>query len=101
VSGKIGVQTSDGTAPGGASFAAGVLSDGAATPTKFTSLMLCSANLPDKIAISVDAQTDDGTGKKGTVRGQKQAAPNEAISDTASDYAEDGVSTYIVCRSLL
>ena len=101
VSGKIGVQTSDGTAPGGASFAAGVLSDGAGTPTKFTALMLCSANLPDKIAIAVDAQTDDGTGKKGTVRGQKQGAPNEAISTTASDYAEDGVSTYIVCRSLL
>ena len=63
--------------------------------------MLCSANLPDKIAISVDAQTDDGTGKKGTVRGQKQAAPNEAIAASASDYAEDGVSQYIVCRSLL
>ena len=54
--------------------------DGGATPTKFTALLLCSANLPDKIAISVDAQTDDGTGKKGTVRGQKQAAPNEAIA---------------------
>lgn len=101
VSGKMGVQTSDGTAPGGASFAAGVLSDGAATPTKFTSLMLCSANLPDKIAISVDAQTDDGTGKKGTVRGQKQTAPNEAIAAAASDYAEDGVSQYLVCRTLL
>jgi prepilin-type N-terminal cleavage/methylation domain-containing protein len=101
VSGKMGVQTSDGTAAGSATFKNGVLSDGAATPTVFTSLMLCSANLPDKIAISVDAQTDDGTGKSGTVRGQKQGSPNEAIAATASDYAEDGVSQYIVCRTLL
>jgi prepilin-type N-terminal cleavage/methylation domain-containing protein len=100
VSGKMGVQTSDGSAPGSAGFKAGVLSDGAGTPTLFTSLMLCSANLPDKIAISIDAQTDDGTGKTGTVRGQKQGSPNEAIAAAASDYAEDGVSQYIVCRTL-
>jgi hypothetical protein len=78
----------------------GVLSDGAATPTKFSSLMLCSGNLPDKIAISVDAQTDDGAGKTGTVRGQKQATPGEAVAAAAADYAEDGVSAYIVCRTL-
>ena len=101
VSGRIGVQTSDGSAPTSGTFATGVLSDGGTPATKFTSLMLCSANLPDKIAIAVDAQTDDGAGKKGTVRGQKQGAPNEAISASASDYAEDGVSQYIVCRSLL
>ena len=101
VSGRIGVQTSDGTAPGSGTYATGVLSDGGTPATKFTSLMLCSANLPDKIAIAVDAQTDDGAGKKGTVRGQKQSAPNEAIAAAASDYAEDGVSQYIVCRSLL
>ena len=58
LSGRIGVQTSDGTAPSSGTFATGVLSDGATPPTKFTTLVLCSANLPDKIAISVDAQTD-------------------------------------------
>jgi prepilin-type N-terminal cleavage/methylation domain-containing protein len=98
VSGKMGVQTGDGAAPGSVT---GVLSDGAGTPTKFSSLMLCSGNLPDKIAISVDAQTDDGTGKKGSVRGQKQGTPGEAVAAAASDYTEDGVSTYIVCRTLL
>jgi hypothetical protein len=72
----MGVQTSDGSAPGGASFKAGVLSDGATPATVFTSLLLCSANLPDKIAISVDAQTDDGDGKKGNVRAAKQDSPN-------------------------
>jgi prepilin-type N-terminal cleavage/methylation domain-containing protein len=100
VSGKLGVQTGDGS---GAT-PAGVLSNGAvapATPTKFSSLMLCSANLPDKIAISVDAQMDDGNGKEGNVRGFKQAAPNPAdVSATADAYTEDGVSTYMSCRQL-
>ena len=104
VNGKMGVQTSDGTAPGGASFKAGVLSDGAvapATPTVFTSLLLCSANLPDKIAISVDAQMDDGDGKKGNVRTAKQDSPNPSSVKTAADaYVEDGVSTYLICRQM-
>ena len=97
VSGKMGVQTGN-----GAAVPLGILSDGAvapATPTKFSSLMLCSGNLPDKIAISVDSQMDDGDGKKGSVRGVKQDAPNPAtIADDATAYAEDGVSTYLVCR---
>ena len=95
VSGMMGVETGDG---GGTGTIVGVLSDGAATPTKFSALMLCSANLPDKIAISVDAQTDDGVGNTGTVRGQKQTQPNPAINATADVYVEDGVSTYVVCR---
>ena len=99
VSGKMGVQTGDGAAPG---VAVGVLSDGAATPTKFSSLMLCSGNLPDKIAISVDSQTDDGVGTTGTVRGLKQTAPNPPIpsAGNASAFVEDGVSTYVVCRQM-
>jgi prepilin-type N-terminal cleavage/methylation domain-containing protein len=101
INGKIGVQTSDGTAPGGPTFIAGVLSDGAATPTVFTSLLLCSANLPDKIAISVDAQMDDGDGKKGNVRAMKQSSPNPAaVATAASSYVEDGVSTYLACRQM-
>jgi prepilin-type N-terminal cleavage/methylation domain-containing protein len=104
VNGKMGVQTSDGTAPGSVTFKAGVLSDGAvapATPTVFTSLLLCSANLPDKIAISIDAQMDDGDGKKGNVRAAKQDSPNPTSVKAAADpYVEDGVSTYLVCRQM-
>ena len=101
VSGRMGVQTSDGTVPSSGTFAAGRLSSGGGTPTVITSLMLCSANLPDKIAISVDAQTDDGLGVSGTVRAWRQGAPNEAIPAAATAYTEDGVSTYTVCRNLL
>lgn len=99
VSGRLGVQTGDGTTT---SPNPGILSDGdATTPTKYTSLVLCSANLPDKIAISVDSQMDDGDGKKGNVRAMKQTGPNPTTIDAAaSAYSEDGVSTYVVCRQL-
>jgi len=102
VSGRMGVQTGDGAVP--PAFPAGVLSDGQPAPatTAFTSLMLCSANLPDKIAISVDSQTDDGVGTTGTVRGLLQAQPNPPIpaGGNASAYIENGVNTYVVCRTL-
>src|SRR4051812_34069527 len=42
----------------------------------FTSNIICSSNLPDKIAISVDTQMDDGTSVSGQVRGLEQTAPS-------------------------
>jgi prepilin-type N-terminal cleavage/methylation domain-containing protein len=94
VSGRMGVQTGDGTAntPGQ------VLA--VAPAPGFSSLLMCSANLPDKIAVSVDAQMDDGVGTTGNVRGFKQTQPNEAIKATAEAYVEDGVSTFVVCRQM-
>lgn len=88
VTGILGVQTGNGaggTALGG-----------------FSGLIICSANLPDKIAIAVDTQMDDGAIGTGTVRGQAQSAPNPDIN-TAADttaYAETGTNTYTLCRSL-
>jgi len=97
VSGKMGVQTGDGAvAP-----AAVLATVGPPAIPGFTGLILCSANLPDKIAVSVDAQMDDGDGKKGSVRTMKQAAPNPAAIAAAADaYTEDGVSTFVVCRQM-
>ena len=95
VSGKMGVQTGDGTGTDG------VLGESASTKM-FTALIMCSGNLPDKIAISVDAQMDDGVGNRGSVRAMKQSTPNPAlVAKAAADtYSEDGVSTYLVCRQL-
>jgi prepilin-type N-terminal cleavage/methylation domain-containing protein len=93
VSGKMGVQTANGV-----STTTGVLGDGGSPATSFTALMLCSAGLPDKIAISIDAQMDDGLGKKGTLRGKKASGNPGDIDAAADDYAEDGVSTYVICR---
>jgi prepilin-type N-terminal cleavage/methylation domain-containing protein len=92
VSGKMGVQTGDG-------LGAGVLAAVAPAGEQFTGLILCTANLPDKIAVSVDAQMDDGKGKTGSVRGQKGGG-NPTIAGAAEDYTEDGVSTYVVCRQM-
>ena len=91
VTGMIGVQTGD----------------AAVTPATslggFGGLIICSAGLPDKIAIAVDTQMDDGLVATGTVRGQKHTAgPNPDINTAAdsSAYAETGTNVYTLCRAL-
>ena len=100
VTGQIGVQTGNGAA-------APVLGASAAGAGGFSGLIICSANLPDKIAIAVDTQMDDGQRLTGTVRGQLQAAPNPTIvqdatsasAGGATNYAETGTNTYVLCRA--
>ena len=88
VTGMIGVQTGD---------AAGATALGG-----FGGLIVCSANLPDKIAIAVDTQMDDGVIGTGTVRGQLGGTPNpdvNAAADAAA-YAETGTNVYSMCRAI-
>ena len=94
---EIGVQTGDGGATIGPA-----LGTDAAGLNGFSGLIICSANLPDKIAISVDAQMDDGVSTTGTVRSVKQDQPNDTLgaAQGADTYSEDGVSTYLVCRQM-
>jgi hypothetical protein len=74
----------------------------------FASLILCSANLPEKIATAVDVQLDDGARVAGTVRGMLQSAPNPTIAvdatapaaGGASSYLETGTSVYTLCRAM-
>jgi prepilin-type N-terminal cleavage/methylation domain-containing protein len=87
VTGMIGVQTGNGAA--------------ATVMGGFSGLIICSANLPDKIAIAVDTQMDDGVPATGTVRGDLQTAPNPNLDDTPqAAYAETGTNIYVLCRSL-
>ena len=68
----------------------------------FTSNIVCSSNLPDKIAIAVDTQMDDGTSTTGQVRGLVQASPNPpagAIAPVAA-YAENGTNQYLLCKNM-
>lgn len=68
----------------------------------FTSLIICTSNLPDKIAIAVDTQMDDSNIGTGQVRGQLQTAPNpktNAAADT-TNYAETGTNQYLLCKNL-
>lgn len=96
VTGMIGVQTGDAGATIGPA-----LGTDAAGLNGFTSLVICSGNLPDKIAIAADTQMDDGNPQGGTVRAQLQTGPNPAIAkQAAASYAETGTNTYTLCRSL-
>ncbi len=89
LSGQIGVQTGD--------------SAGAAALGGFSGIIICSANLPDKISIAADTQMDDGVPATGTVRGVLQTAPNPDVvtaTTAAAAYAETGTNVYTICRSL-
>ncbi len=70
----------------------------------FTGLILCSSNLPDKIAIAIDTTLDDGVPNTGTVRAITQTAPNPAIAANApadtTPYSETGGKQYLVCKAL-
>jgi prepilin-type N-terminal cleavage/methylation domain-containing protein len=101
--GLMGVQTGDGTGP-----TYGPVLGGPAGAGGFASLILCSANLPEKIATAVDVQLDDGARVAGTVRGMLQSAPNPTIAvdatapaaGGASSYLETGTSVYTLCRAM-
>jgi prepilin-type N-terminal cleavage/methylation domain-containing protein len=84
VNGIMGTQTGDGTA----------------TTLSFGSLIICSSNLPDKVAIAVDSQMDDGAPNTGQLRGQSQTAPNPDLSGAATGYQETGTNQYLLCKTL-
>jgi prepilin-type N-terminal cleavage/methylation domain-containing protein len=100
VTGQIGVQTGDGVAA-----TPGPTLLNATGGNGFVGLIMCSANLPDKIAIAVDTQMDDGISNQGTVRGLIQGAPNPNIgaaqvaTQTPPGYAETGTNVYVLCRA--
>jgi prepilin-type N-terminal cleavage/methylation domain-containing protein len=87
--GMIGVQTGDGNAT-----IATVLGG-------FGALIVCSANIPDKVAIAIDTSMDDGVLLNGTVRSRLQTLPNEDVTGSVSaPYAETGTNIYTVCRQI-
>jgi hypothetical protein len=62
---------------------------------------VCSTNLPDKIAIAVDTQMDDGAPDRGTVRGDLQGPPNPDLDNSVpSGYQESGTNIYVLCRAM-
>jgi len=66
----------------------------------FTSLIVCTSNLPDKVAIAVDTQADDGVSGTGQVRALLQTSANPATAaNPASAYVETGVNQYLLCRT--
>jgi hypothetical protein len=85
LSGPIGVET------------------GTGAPTLgLAGLIVCSANIPDKIAIAVDTQTDDQASATGSLRAGLQTASNQAIGAVTfpSPYAETGANQYLLCKGV-
>jgi prepilin-type N-terminal cleavage/methylation domain-containing protein len=67
----------------------------------FTSLIVCSSNVPDKVAIAMDTQADDANSVSGQVRAQLQTAANPDTAATpATAYVETAVNQYLVCKAL-
>jgi len=67
----------------------------------FTSLIVCSSNVPDKVAIAMDTQADDSNSVSGQIRAQLQAAANPDTAATpATAYVETAVNQYLVCKTL-
>jgi prepilin-type N-terminal cleavage/methylation domain-containing protein len=87
--GMIGVQTGNGNA-----VTPGTVMNG------FSSLIVCSANIPDKVAIAIDTSMDDGISSTGGVRAELQSAPNPNIASTSAAYAETGTNIYVMCRQI-
>ncbi len=94
--GILGVQTGNGlggTGPGGAA--------PGATLGGFLALILCSTNLPDKVAIALDVQMDDGLVTAGFVRGVDGPGVVPVTTGTAAStasYVETGTTFYTLCR---
>jgi len=68
----------------------------------YTSNIVCTSNLPDKIAIAVDTQMDDGTPGAGEIRGTLQAGPTPLVpaASSTTPYAETGTNQYLLCKNL-
>ena len=65
--------------------------------------IVCTANLPAKVAQAVDSSADDGNGTTGQVRAMLQTATNQALSASGvalTNYVDNGTNEYVVCKQL-
>lgn len=102
LSGLIAGATTDNSPPQNA--AAGVTGVQGAGALGFAGLVVCSSNLPAKIAQAVDSQFDDGNASTGQVKGVISAGQGNAPAVTAVtptvNYVDDGTNVYVVCKNI-
>jgi prepilin-type N-terminal cleavage/methylation domain-containing protein len=87
-----GAVTDNSTPPNAASGITGVQNGAFGIP----GIVVCSNNLPAKIAQAIDTQFDDGSSDTGTVRA---ATGTTAGTTPATDYVDDGANFYVVCKA--
>ena len=63
--------------------------------------IVCSNNLPAKIAQAIDAQFDDGNAITGTVRGEIITVLTDALTPPTpvANYVDNGTNIYVVCKA--
>lgn len=102
--GFIGGQTGSGTQALPQNAVGGYLGVQTGAAMGMGTLVICSANIPGKLASALDVQMDDGNPDTGRVRATAIAAPNALPAATASTaatrYADDDGTPYVVCKSL-
>lgn len=60
-------------------------------------IVICSNNLPAKIAQAIDTQFDDGIATTGTVRAA--TGTTAATTVPTANYIDDGANFYVVCKA--
>lgn len=96
LSGLIAGATTDTNPPQNAlSGITGVQSPTAGT-FGLSGLVVCSSNLPAKVAQAIDSQFDDGNATTGQVR----AAVTIGSAKPTTNYVDDGATSYIVCKDI-
>lgn len=64
----------------------------------FSGLVVCSTNLPGKVANAIDADFDDGKPGTGQVRGTNDASKLATQLTSTDAYVDDGSTVYVVCK---
>ena len=64
----------------------------------FSGLVVCTTNLPGKIANAIDAQFDDGKPGTGQVRGTNAPTALDTQLASTAAYVDDGSTVYVVCK---
>jgi len=91
--GLVGGAVTDSTNPPNASSGITGVQNGA---FGIAGIVICSNNLPAKIAQAIDTQFDDGASNTGAVRA---AVGTTAGATPADNYVDDGTNVYVVCKA--
>ncbi|WP_189941608.1 prepilin-type N-terminal cleavage/methylation domain-containing protein [Sulfuriferula thiophila] len=100
LSGLIAGATTDKSPPQNAASGITGVQNGA---LGFAGLVVCSSNLPAKIAQAVDSQFDDGDATTGQVKAVVSAGTGNAPAITdppTTNYVDDGTNVYVVCKNI-
>ncbi len=81
------------------------LTTAGAAGTGFKGIIACESNVPDKAAIALDTQLDDGKPDSGSIRAIFQGTPTTAVTvlngvAASTPYLETGGNYYTVCKAL-